>query len=209
MKKAILGKKIGMTQIFDETGLAIPVTVIEAGPCVVSQIKTIDKDGYNAVQVGFVDVKEKLLNKPKIGHFTKSKLALKRYLAELRLEDISTYNVGDEIKADTFAEGEIVDAQGISKGKGYQGSIKRHGFSRGPMSHGSMYHRRSGSMGATSTPGRVFKGKKLPGRMGGKTVTIQNLKIVKVDVARNLILIKGSMPGAKNSIIKIKSAIKA
>lgn len=209
MKKAILGKKIGMTQIFDETGTAIPVTVIEAGPCVVSQIKTIDKDGYNAVQVGFVDVKEKLLNKPKIGHFTKSKLALKRYLAELRLEDISTYNVGDEIKADTFAEGEIVDAQGISKGKGYQGSIKRHGFSRGPMSHGSMYHRRSGSMGATSTPGRVFKGKKLPGRMGGKTVTIQNLKIVKVDVARNLILIKGSMPGAKNSIIKIKSAIKA
>lgn len=209
MKKAILGKKIGMTQIFDETGTAIPVTVIEAGPCVVSQIKTIDKDGYNAVQVGFVDVKEKLLNKPKIGHFTKSKLALKRYLAELRLEDISTYNVGDEIKADTFVEGEIVDVQGISKGKGYQGSIKRHGFSRGPMSHGSMYHRRSGSMGATSTPGRVFKGKKLPGRMGGKTVTIQNLKIVKVDVARNLILIKGSMPGAKNSIIKIKSAIKA
>lgn len=209
MKKAILGKKIGMTQIFNEAGLAIPVTVIEAGPCVVSQIKTIDKDGYNAVQVGFVDVKEKLLNKPKIGHFTKSKLSLKRYLAELRLEDISTYNVGDEIKADTFAEGEVVDVQGISKGKGYQGSIKRHNFSRGPMSHGSMYHRRSGSMGATSTPGRVFKGKKLPGRMGGNTVTIQNLKIVKVDVARNLILIKGSMPGAKNSIIKIKSAIKA
>lgn len=209
MKKAILGKKIGMTQVFDEAGAAIPVTVIQAGPCAVIQIKTIEKDGYNAVQVGFEDVKEKKLNKAEKGHFAKFKLGLKKYLSELRLDDITTYNVGDEIKADIFVENEIVDVQGITKGKGFQGVIKRHGQSRGPMSHGSMYHRRVGSLGGTTHIGRVLKGKKMPGRMGGKTVTIQNLKVVKVDVERNLILIKGSMPGAKNSILKIQSAVKA
>lgn len=209
MKKAIIGKKIGMTQIFDETGAAIPVTVIQVGPCVVTQIKTEEKDGYNAIQVGFEDIKEKKVNKPEQGHFAKFKLGLKRYLSELRLEDISTYNVGDEIKADIFEQGQIVDVQGTTKGKGFQGVIKRHGQSRGPMSHGSMYHRRVGSLGGTTHVGRVLKGKKMPGRMGGKTVTIQNLKVVKVDVERNLILIKGSMPGAKNSIVKIHSAVKA
>lgn len=209
MKKAILGRKIGMTQVFDETGAAIPVTVIEAGPCSVTQIKTEEKDGYNAIQVGFVDIKEKKLNKAEKGHFAKFKLGFKKYLSELRLDDISTYNVGDDIKADIFAAGEIVDVQGITKGKGFQGVIKRHGQHRGPMSHGSMYHRRVGSLGGTTHVGRVLKGKKMPGRMGGKTVTIQNLKVVKVDVERNLILIKGSMPGAKNSILKIQSAVKA
>lgn len=208
MKKAILGKKIGMTQIFTENGAAIPVTVIEAGPCVVTQIKTVEKDGYNAVQMGFEDVAEKKLNKPLKGHFSKLKLALKRHLSEFRIDDISTYNVGDELKADVFAEGDLVDVQGTSKGKGFQGVIKRHGQHRGPMSHGSMYHRRPGSMGPCADPGRVFKGKKLPGQMGNQTVTIQNLKVVKVDAERNLILIKGSMPGNKGSILRIKSAIK-
>ena len=208
MKKAILGKKIGMTQIFDEKGAAIPVTVIEAGPCVVTQIKTEENDGYNAIQVGFGDVKENRVNKPIKGHFAKLKLALKKHLSEFRLDDISTFNVGDELKADIFAEGDYVDVQGITKGKGFQGVIKRHGQHRGPMGHGSMYHRRPGSMGPTSSPGRVFPGKKLPGHMGTQTVTIQNLKVVKVDAERNLILIKGSMPGAKNAIVKIKSAVK-
>ncbi len=208
MKKAILGKKIGMTQIFTENGAAIPVTVIEAGPCVVTQIKTVEKDGYNAVQMGFEDVAEKKLNKPLKGHFSKLKLALKRHLSEFRIDDITTYNVGDELKADVFAEGDFVDVQGTSKGKGFQGVIKRHGQHRGPMTHGSMYHRRPGSMGPCADPGRVFKGKKLPGQMGNQTVTIQNLKVVKVDAERNLILIKGSMPGNKGSILRIKSAVK-
>ena len=208
MKKAILGKKIGMTQIFTAEGTAIPVTVVEAGPCVITQIKTIENDGYNAIQVGFEDTEERKVNKPVRGHFAKLKLALKRHLTEFRLDDISTSNVGDELKADIFAEGDFVDVQGTSKGKGFQGVIKRHGQHRGPMTHGSMYHRRPGSMGPCADPGRVFKGKKLPGRMGNVTVTVQNLKVVKVDAERNLILIKGSVPGNKGSILKIKSAIK-
>ena len=165
MKKAILGRKVGMTQIFDETGKAIPVTVIEAGPCTVIQIKSKDADGYEAIQLGFGDVKENKVIKPNKGHFAKAKLALKKHLREFRLEE-NSYNVGDEIKADVFAKGETVDITGTTKGKGFQGVIKRHGQSRGPMGHGSMYHRRPGSMGPTSTPGRVFKGKKLPGHMG-------------------------------------------
>lgn len=208
MKKAILGRKVGMTQIFDETGKVIPVTVIEAGPCTVAQIKTVETDGYDAVQIGFVDVKESKLNKPEAGHFAKAKLSPKKHLREFRLSDVS-YNVGDEIKADVFAAGEMVDIQGKTKGKGFQGVIKRHGQHRGPMGHGSMYHRRPGSMGPTSTPGRVFKGKKLPGHMGAQTVTIQNLEVVRVDLDKNVILVKGSVPGAKGAILKIKDAVKA
>ena len=209
MKKGLIGKKIGMTQIFDENGLVIPVTVIEAGPCVVAQVKTSETDGYNAIQLGFGDVKAKHINKPEMGHFAKSKLDPKKLLREFRLDDISSFKVGDEVKADIFAAGEKVDIQGTSKGKGFQGVIKRHGQSRGPMGHGSMYHRRPGSMGPTSTPGRVFKGKKLPGHMGHVTVTIQNLDVVAVDMDKNVILVKGSVPGAKGAILKIKSAVKA
>ena len=209
MKKGLIGKKIGMTQIFDENGLVIPVTVIEAGPCVVAQVKTSETDGYNAVQLGFGDVKAKHVNKPEMGHFAKSKLDPKKHLREFRLDDISSFKVGDEVKADIFAAGEKVDIQGTSKGKGFQGVIKRHGQSRGPMGHGSMYHRRPGSMGPTSTPGRVFKGKKLPGHMGHVTVTIQNLDVVAVHMDITVILVKGSVPGAKGAILKIKSAVKA
>ncbi len=179
--KHIIGRKVGMTQIFDEKGRAIPVTVIEAGPCVVAQVKTVETDGYNAVQLGFVDVKDSKLNKAEKGHFAKAKLANKKHLREFRVENAGEFNVGDEIKVDTFAAGDSVDIQGITKGKGFQGVIKRHGQSRGPMGHGSMYHRRPGSMGSTSTPGRVFKGKKLPGHMGGGTVTIQNLDVLRGD----------------------------
>ena len=209
MKKALIGKKVGMTQIFDENGTVIPVTVIEAGPCVVAQVKTLENDGYEAVQLGFGEVKEKHLNKPEKGHFAKANVTAKKHLREFRLDSIEGIKVGDELKADVFAAGEKIDVQGTSKGKGFQGVIKRHGQHRGPMGHGSMYHRRPGSMGATSTPGRVFKGKKLPGHMGSVTVTIQNLDIVKVDMDKNVILVKGSVPGAKGSILKIKSAIKA
>lgn len=208
MKKAILGKKIGMTQIFDEKGKVIPVTAIEVGPCTVVQIKTVDNDGYQAVKLGFGEVKESKLTKPKKGEFKKASLTPKKHLREFRLDEIS-YNVGDEIKADIFAAGDSVDITGTSKGKGFQGVIKRHGQSRGPMGHGSMYHRRPGSMGSTSTPGRVFKGKKLPGHMGRVTVTIQNLDVVKVDLDKNVILVKGSVPGPKGAILKIKSAVKA
>ena len=209
MKKGIIGKKLGMTQIFDEKGNVVPVTVIEAGPCVVAQVKTAETDGYNAIQLGYGEVKAKHINKPQTGHFAKSKLENKKHLREFRLEDISNFKVGDEVKADIFATGEKVDIQGTSKGKGFQGVIKRHGQHRGPMGHGSMYHRRPGSMGPTSTPGRVFKGKKLPGHMGSVTVTIQNLDIVAVDMDKNVILVKGSVPGAKGAILKIKSAVKA
>ena len=209
MKKGIIGRKIGMTQIFDEKGNVIPVTVIEAGPCVVAQVKTIETDGYNAVQLGFGDVKDKHINKPEAGHFAKAKLANKKHLREFKLENVENYKVGDEIKADVFEAGEKIDVQGTTKGKGFQGVIKRHGQHRGPMGHGSMYHRRPGSMGSTSTPGRVFKGKKLPGHMGRNTVTIQNLDVVKVDMDKNVILVKGSVPGAKGSILKVKSAVKA
>lgn len=198
-----------MTQIFDEAGVVIPVTVIEAGPCVVTQVKTVETDGYNSVQLGFGDVKEKRANKPIQGHFKKSKLDLKKHLREFRLTDVPENQVGDEIKLDVFAEGDKIDVQGTSKGKGFQGVIKRHGQSRGPMGHGSMYHRRPGSMGSTSTPGRVFKGKKLPGHMGCQTVTIQNLEVVRVDTDKNVLLIKGSMPGAKGAILKIKKSVKS
>ena len=208
MKKAIIGRKVGMTQIFDEQGKVIPVTVIEAGPCVVAQVKTNETDGYNAIQLGFGDVKESKLNKPEKGHFTKSKLPLKKHLREFRMDSIEV-KVGDELKADVFAKGDKVDIQGTSKGKGFQGVIKRHGQSRGPMGHGSMYHRRPGSMGSTSTPGRVFKGKNLPGHMGAKTITIQNLEVVSVDLDKNVILVKGSVPGVNGAILKIKSSVKA
>ena len=209
MKKALIGKKLGMTQIFDENGTVIPVTVLEAGPCVVAQVKTLENDGYEAVQLGFGEVKENKLNKPEKGHFAKANVAAKKHLREFRLDSIEGIKVGDELKADVFAEGDKIDVQGTSKGKGFQGVIKRHGQHRGPMGHGSMYHRRPGSMGSTSTPGRVFKGKKLPGHMGRVTVTIQNLDVVRVDLDKNVILVKGSVPGPKGAILKIKSAIKA
>ena len=207
MNKAIIGKKIGMTQIFDEKGLVVPVTVIEAGPCIVSQVKNVETDGYNAIQLGFGDVKDKHLNKPEKGHFAKSNITPKKHLREFRMEEIDV-KVGDEIKADVFEAGDKIDVQGTTKGKGFQGVIKRHGQSRGPMGHGSMYHRRPGSMGPTSTPGRVFKGKKLPGHMGVQTVTIQNLDVVRVDMDKNVILVKGSVPGPKGAILKIKKAVK-
>jgi len=209
MKKALIGRKVGMTQIFDEKGKIIPVTAIEVGPCTVTQIKTVEQDGYQAVQLGFEDVKETKLNKPDLGKFTKGKLTPKKHLREFRLDSIEGLNVGDELKADVFEVGDKVDIQGTSKGKGFQGVIKRHGQHRGPMGHGSMYHRRPGSMGSTSTPGRVYPGKKLPGHMGQETVTIQNLEVVKVDTDKNVILVKGSVPGAKKSILKIKSSVKA
>ena len=209
MKKAIIGKKVGMTQIFDETGKVIPVTAIEVGPCTVAQVKTVESDGYNAIQLGFGDVKESKVNKPEKGHFAKANLKAKKHLREFRVDEVESYKVGDEIKADTFEKGDKIDVQGTSKGKGFQGVIKRHGQSRGPMGHGSMYHRRPGSMGPTSTPGRVFKGKKLPGHMGSQTVTIQNLDVVAVDLDKNVILVKGSVPGVKGAILKIKMSVKA
>ena len=209
MKKGIIGKKIGMTQIFDEKGNVVPVTVIEATPNVVAQVKTVETDGYNSIQLGYGEVKDKHINKPEKGHFTKAGLAAKKHLREFRVEDVENYKVGDEVKADIFEAGEKIDVQGTTKGKGFQGVIKRHGQHRGPIGHGSMYHRRPGSMGSTSTPGRVFKGKKLPGHMGRVTVTIQNLDVVRVDMDKNVILVKGSVPGAKGAILKIKSAVKA
>ena len=209
MKKGIIGRKVGMTQIFDEKGNVIPVTVIETEGNIVTQVKTTETDGYNAIQLGYGDIKDKHINKPEAGHFAKAKLANKKHLREFRLEDISTYKVGDEVKADIFESGEKVDVQGTTKGKGFQGVIKRHGQHRGPMGHGSMYHRRPGSMGSTSTPGRVFKGKKLPGHMGTAWYTIQNLDVVKVDMDKNVLLIKGSVPGPKGAILKVKSTVKA
>ncbi|ABY94043.1 50S ribosomal protein L3 [Thermoanaerobacter brockii subsp. lactiethylicus] len=209
MKKGILGRKHGMTQIFDEKGEVIPVTVIEAGPCVVVQKKTVETDGYNAIQVGFGDVKEKRLTKPLIGHFKKAGVPFKRYLREFRLDDISGYEVGSEIKVDIFKPGDRVDVTGISKGKGFAGVVKRYGANRGPMSHGSKYHRRVGSMGATTDPGRTFKGKIMPGHMGHERVTIQNLEVVKVDPELNLLLVKGSVPGPKGSLLIIKDSVKS
>ena len=206
--KGILGRKIGMTQIFTEAGEVVPVTVVEAGPVVVTQVKTIENDGYNAVQVGFVDAKEKSLNKPQKGHLAAAN-TLKKHLKEFRVESVDAYTVGQEIKADVFAAGEMIDVTGISKGKGFQGPIKRHGQSRGPESHGSRYHRRSGSMGACSYPGRVFKNKKLAGHMGSVKVTVQNLEVVRVDADKNFILVKGAIPGAKGSVVTIKEAVKA
>jgi len=208
MTKGILGRKIGMTQVFAENGILIPVTVVEVAPNVVLQKKSVDSDGYVAVQVGFEDKREKLSNKPEKGHVAKANTAPKRFIREFRGDDLAAYEVGQEVKVDIFAAGDIVDVTGISKGKGFQGSIKRHGQSRGPMAHGSRYHRRPGSMGPVA-PNRVFKGKLLPGRMGGDQVTVQNLEIVKVDTERNLLLIKGNVPGAKKALLKIKGAVKA
>ena len=206
--KGILGKKIGMTQIFTEEGIVVPVTVVEATPNVVTQIKTVEKDGYSAIQVGFEDAKEKSLNKPQKGHLAAANV-LKKHLKEFRVDSVEEFTVGQEIKADLFAAGEIIDVTGISKGKGFQGPIKRHGQSRGPESHGSRYHRRPGSMGACSFPGRVFKNKKLAGHMGSVKVTVQNLEVVKVDADKNLILVKGAIPGPKGSMVTIKEAVKS
>lgn len=209
MKKAILGTKLGMTQIFAEDGKVIPVTVVKAGPCTVIQSKTVETDGYESVVVGFGEVKEKALNKPMKGIFAKANVAPKKYLREFRLEDVSALSVGDEIKADVFEAGEKVDVSGISKGKGFAGPMKRWGLHRGPMSHGSGYHRGSGSMGACSNPGRVMKGKKLPGHMGVVKVTVQNLEIVKVDTENDLILVKGAIPGNKGGLVTIRNSVKA
>ncbi|MDW0116748.1 50S ribosomal protein L3 [Sporosarcina thermotolerans] len=207
MTKGILGRKVGMTQIFAENGDLIPVTVIEAAPNVVLQKKTTETDGYEAIQLGFDDKREKLANKPEKGHVAKAETAPKRFIREFRGVDVAGYEVGQEVKVDTFAEGDIVDITGVSKGKGFQGVIKRHGYSRGPMSHGSRFHRAPGSLGAVDGQ-RVFKGKKLPGRTGGDTITIQNLEIVRVDAERNLLLVKGNIPGARKSLVTVKSAIK-
>lgn len=206
--KGILGKKLGMTQIFTEEGIVVPVTVVEAGPNVVTQVKTVEKDGYNAIQVGFEDAKEKSLNKPQKGHLAAANV-LKKHLKEFRVNAVEEFTVGQEIKADLFAAGEKIDVTGTSKGKGFQGPIKRHGQSRGPESHGSRYHRRPGSMGACSFPGRVFKNKKLAGHMGSVKVTVQNLEVVRVDADKNLILVKGAIPGPKGSMVTIKEAVKS
>ena len=208
MKKAIIGKKIGMTQVFDESGKIVPVTVVEAGPCVVVQKKTVETDGYEAVQLGFGDVREKLLNKPKKGHFAKAGVSLRRHLKEFRFENVSEYEVGQEIKADVFAVGDKVDVSGVSKGKGFAGVIKRWGQQRGPMSHGSKFKRAPGSMGACSDPSRTFKSKKLPGHMGAVNRTVLNVEVVKVMPEKNLILIKGGVPGANKGIVVIRDSVK-
>jgi len=212
MKKAILGKKIGMTQIFLTDGRLVPVTVVEAGPCAVTQVKTQKTDGYEAVQVGFGELSEqrakKLLNKPELGHFKKAEVAPVRYLKEFRFEDISGYKVGDVIKCDVFQAGDKVDVVGTSKGHGFTGVIQRWNHHTGPMAHGSKYHRGVGSMGANSDPSRVFKNKKMSGQYGGERVTIQNLEVVKVDAERNLVMIKGAIPGANGSLVIVRNAVK-
>lgn len=209
MTKGILGKKVGMTQYFTEAGELIPVTVVEVTPNVVLQLKTIENDGYEAVQLGFDDLREVLSNRPAKGHVAKANATPKRFIREFNNVELSEYEVGQEITVDVFEAGDIVDVTGTSKGKGFQGAIKRHGQSRGPMAHGSRYHRRPGSMGGASFPSRVFKGKALPGQMGGDRITIQNLEVVKVDAERNVILIKGNVPGSKKSLVEIKTAIKS
>ncbi len=225
MNKAILATKVGMTQIFNADGVLTPVTVLQAGPCVVTQVKTVENDGYSAVQVGFVDKKEKVVNKdangkkeirhrhgvnkPEKGHFDKAGVSGKRFVREFKFDNAADYNLADEIKADIFAEGDKVDATAISKGKGFQGAIKRLGQHRGPMAHGSKFHRHQGSNGACSSPSRVFKGKGMPGHMGSVKVTVQNLEIVKVDVENNLLLVKGSVPGPKKCLVTIKETVKA
>ncbi len=208
MQKAILARKLGMTQIFDEVGKLIPVTVVEAGPNTVVQKKTIENDGYCAVQVGFIDILDRKANKPTKGHFSKAGVTPKKYLREFRLESIENLNVGDEIKADVFADGDKIDVTGITKGKGFAGTVKRWGTHRGPMTHGSGYHRGPGSMGACSSPGRVMKGKRLPGHLGVERVTIQNLTIFKVDADKNIILVRGGLPGPKNGLLIIKNTVK-
>ena len=225
MKKAILATKVGMTQIFNADGVLVPVTVLQAGPCYVTQIKTVDNDGYSAVQVGFVDKKEKVVtkdangkkeikhrhgvNKAEKGHFDKAGVSGKRFVREFKFDNAEEYNLADVIKADIFAEGDKIDATAISKGKGFQGAIKRFGQHRGPMAHGSKFHRHQGSNGSATTPGRVFKGKGMPGQMGNKKITTQNLEIVKVDVENNLILVKGAVPGPKKSLVTLKETVKA
>ena len=208
MKKAILATKVGMTQIFNEDGVLTPVTVLQAGPCVVTQVKTVENDGYSAVQVGFTDKREKLVNKAQKGHFNKAGVSYKRYVREFRLEDAESYALAQEIKADIFAAGDKIDATAISKGKGFQGAIKRHGQHRGPMAHGSKFHRHAGSNGACSDPSKVFKGKGMPGQMGHKKITIQNLEVVCVDAEKNLLLVKGAVPGPKKSLVTIKETVK-
>lgn len=224
MKKAILGTKVGMTQIFNADGVLVPVTVLEAGPCVVTQVKTVENDGYSAVQVGFMDKKEKVsnkdaagkkeirnrhgVNKAQAGHFAKAGVTSKRFVREFKFENAEEYNLADVITADIFAEGDKIDATAISKGKGFQGAIKRHNHHRGPMAHGSKFHRHHGSNGACSSPSRVFKGKKMPGHMGHVKVTVQNLEIVRVDAEKNLLLIKGAVPGPKKSLVTIKESVK-
>ena len=225
MKKAILATKVGMTQIFNADGVLVPVTVLQAGPCVVTQIKTVENDGYSAVQVGFVDKKEKVVNKDangkkeirnrhgvnkaEMGHLKKAGVSGKRFVREFKLENAADYNLADEIKADIFAEGDHVDATAISKGKGFQGAIKRLGQHRGPMAHGSKFHRHQGSNGSCSTPSRVFKGKGMPGHMGSVKITTQNLEVVRVDAENNLLLIKGAVPGPKKALVTIKESVKA
>ncbi|NLM75758.1 MAG: 50S ribosomal protein L3 [Clostridiaceae bacterium] len=210
MKKCMLGRKLGMTQIFNEDGVVIPVTVISAGPLTVIRKKTEEVDGYNAIQVGFEDIPERKVNKPLKGLFEKAKVSPKRHLKEFRLDDISAYNPGDEIKVeDMFQSGDKVDITGISKGKGFAGTTKRYGTARGPMSHGSGYHRGIGSMGAVSDPSRIFKGKKMPGHMGAERVTVQNLSVVRVDAERGLLLVKGAVPGPKGGLLIIKDSVKA
>ena len=208
MKKAILATKVGMTQIFNEDGVLTPVTVLQAGPCVVTQVKTVENDGYSAVQVGFTDKREKLVNKAQKGHFNKAGVSYKRYVREFRFEDAESYALAQEIKADIFAAGDKIDATAISKGKGVQGAIKRHGQHRGPMAHGSKFHRHAGSNGACSDPSKVFKGKGMPGQMGHKKITIQNLEVVRVDAEKNLLLVKGAVPGPKKSLVTIKETVK-
>ena len=209
MKKAILATKVGMTQIFNEDGVLTPVTVLQAGPCVVTQVKTEDNDGYKAVQVGFVDKREKLINKPLKGHFDKAGVSYKRYVREFRFENAEEYAVAQEIKADIFTAGDKIDATAISKGKGFQGAIKKNGQHRGPMAHGSKFHRHQGSNGACSDPSKVFKGKGMPGHMGAKQITIQNLEVVKVDAENNLLLVKGAVPGPKKALVTIKETVKS
>jgi len=210
MNKFILGKKIGMTQLFNDAGIAVPVTVVQAGPCAVVQKKTVETDGYNALKLGFEEVPEKKLNKPEKGVFAKIKVSPRKYLREFRTDNVDKYEVGQEIKvADMFSDGDKVDVSGISKGKGFQGVMKRHGQRRGPTTHGSKYHRRVGSMGSGTDPGRVFKGKKLPGHMGVQKVTVQNLEVFKVDGERNLLLIKGAIPGPKGGLVVIKETVKS
>ena len=225
MKKAILATKVGMTQIFKEDGSLVPVTVLQAGPCVVTQIKTVENDGYEAVQVGFVDKKERITNKDKNGkkevvhrhgvgkaikgHFDKAGVPAKRYVREFKFENVSDYALGNEIKADIFEAGDKIDASAVSKGKGFQGAIKRHGQHRGPMAHGSKFHRHQGSNGACSSPSRVFKGKGMPGHMGCVKVTVQNLEVVRVDAEKNLLLVKGSVPGPKKALITVRETVKA
>lgn len=209
MKKVILGKKLGMTQIFNENGKVVPVTVIEAGPCVVVQKKTQENDGYQSIQIGFDDIREKLVNKPLKGHFAKSGVSLKRFLKEFKVDNIEEYKVGQEIKADVFQEGDRIDVSGISKGKGFQGVIKRWNAQRGPMSHGSKFHRAVGSMGASSDPSRTFRNKKMPGHMGNKNTTVLNLQVARVIAEKNIILIKGGVPGPNKGFVSIKNTVKA